>query len=106
MEELKLLVEMVSHLPAMAIWVLFGYLVYKIVVIGSIYGLIRFAIEKLHSWKTSPKQYSMRSLMINESIADSVMVELRRLTKSSYFHASEVTALREAIDAYKKNRNE
>lgn len=49
MDELKLLVETVANLPHIMVWVLCGYLVYKIAVIGSIYGLIRFGIEKLHS---------------------------------------------------------
>ena len=49
MDELKLLIEMVANLPSLAIWVLLGYLVYKIVVIGSIYGVLRLAITMLHS---------------------------------------------------------
>ena len=48
MEELKLLISMVNDLPALATWVLVGYLIYKITVIGSIYGVIRLLIVKMH----------------------------------------------------------
>ncbi len=47
MEELKLLIEMVADLPAMALWVIAGYFIYKMAIIGSVYGLIRFALIKL-----------------------------------------------------------
>lgn len=48
MEELKLLIEMVSDLPAMAIWVLVGFFVYKVVIVGSVYGVIKLGITKIH----------------------------------------------------------
>ncbi len=35
MEELKLLIEMVADLPQMALWVLVGFFVYKVVIVGS-----------------------------------------------------------------------
>jgi len=56
MEELKLLIKMVADLPQMALWVALGYFVYKVAVIGSIYGLARFFIDKLHSWLVTPKE--------------------------------------------------
>lgn len=49
MEELKQLIELVLKLPATALWILAGYLFYKLSVIASIYGVIRLAIEKIHS---------------------------------------------------------
>lgn len=50
MEELKLIIETVANLPTLTVWVLCGYLLYKIIVIGSIYGVVRLAISKLHDW--------------------------------------------------------
>ena len=41
MEELKLLIEAIAGLPTITLWVLVGYLVYKLAVVGSIYGVIR-----------------------------------------------------------------
>lgn len=50
MDELKLLVELVADLPQMALWVLAGFFVYKITVVGSIYGVARLLITKIHCW--------------------------------------------------------
>ena len=54
MEELKLLIEAIAGLPTITLWVLVGYLVYKLAVVGSIYGVIRFGIEKFVQWRTTP----------------------------------------------------
>jgi len=48
MEELKILVEMVASLPQMALWVIAFFFIYKVMVIGSIYGVIRFCVGKFH----------------------------------------------------------
>jgi len=55
MEELRMLIEMVAKLPTMAIWVLLGIFAYKVAIVGSIYGLARFAIAKLHDYLTRKK---------------------------------------------------
>lgn len=105
MDELKLLIEMVANLPTLAVWVLVGYLVYKIVVIGSIYGLIRFGIDKLHNWLTSParKSVEIRVLLDGEVMGASMeplIAQLRRIKKANlhFIHESEVDWLRQAID--------
>lgn len=52
MEELRLLIEMVSNLPQLAVWVLIGYLVYKITIVGSIYALVRFVVQRVYdAWR-------------------------------------------------------
>lgn len=60
MDELKLLIELVASLPTMAIWVLVGFYIYKVTVIGSIYGLLRLCIVKMHDWLTKPKRIEFR----------------------------------------------
>jgi len=108
MDELKLLIEMVANLPTLAVWVLVGYLVYKIVVIGSIYGLIRYGIEKLHSWLTKPKHelIEIRPLVNGTTMSgsvDALMAQLQRVIGRSsksvvYIHGEDVDWLRHAID--------
>lgn len=105
MEELKLLIEMVANLPTLAAWVLVGYLVYKVAVIGSIYGLARFAIDKLHNWLTDPRRkiVEMQVMLDGVVVADSMeplLAQLRRLKPSNlhYIHGDHVDWLREAID--------
>lgn len=50
LDELKLIIEAIAGLPTVMVWVLCGYLIYKLAVIGSVYGLIRLAINKAHEW--------------------------------------------------------
>ena len=42
MEELRMLIGMVEKLPALAVWVIVIFFAYKVVVVGSVYGIIRF----------------------------------------------------------------
>jgi len=107
MEELKLLIEMVSNLPSLAVWVLVGYLVYKVVVIGSIYGLARFGIEKLHGWATRDKTKEI-SLVMDDvawgSGKEAFVNQLRRIVGAPesphgyYMMATHAEWLRQAID--------
>ena len=111
MEELKLLVEMVRDLPQMALWVIAFFFVYKVAVIGSIYGVIRLAIVKWHSWKTTPKHAletkEIRPMLDGMCIRgelNSLIGQLHRLRgrgigiSSEYIHRQSVDWLREAID--------
>lgn len=101
MDELKLLIDLVSNLPAMAVWVLVGFYAYKVMVIGSIYGLIRFTILKVHDWLVAPKQVELKlaGMTISETVLLSLAAQLQRLsTKTGYLHASDVAALAQAID--------
>lgn len=112
MDELKLLIDMVAHLPSMALWVLVAFWAYKVVVIGSIYGVVRLFIVKLHSWLTTPK-HELRivdetarvgSLSI-QNCRDELIAQLHRVKgkgltiESDYIHAASVDWLRRAIDA-------
>ena len=109
MDELKILVDMVANLPHMALWVLVGYLIYKVVVIGSIYGTIRFTVEKLHSYLTHRKvEYKeirpMLDGMCIKAASERLVAQLHRVRgrgvsiKTEYIHEQSVDWLREAID--------
>lgn len=113
MEELKLLVEMVSNLPSMALWVIAFFFAYKVVVVGSIYGVIRFVAEKLFTWLTTRKarevEYKeMRPMLDGMCIraeTDKFIAQLNRLRgrgvkiDTEYIHSQSVDWLRDAIDA-------
>lgn len=101
MDELKLLIEMVAHLPSLMVWVLVGYLVYKVAVIGSVYGVIRLLIVKLHDWLTVPRQMRIGSKVTDAETGEALQVQLLRLNKiGNYIHMSDVTALSQALDAH------
>lgn len=49
MELIREVLEVVKDLPDLAIWVLIGILFYKVVIVGSIFGIIKMAIEKSYN---------------------------------------------------------
>lgn len=112
MEEIEMLVKSIANLPGMALWVIAIFYGYKVCVVGSIYGVIRFAITKLHDYLTTPK-YELKSMELRPTIdgmcitgqADALIGQLHRLRgrgtsmKSQYIHGSDVDWLRRAIDA-------
>ncbi len=109
MDELKILVEMVADLPAMALWVIAGFFIYKVVIVGSIYGVIKLAINQLHGWATTPREeivqvtYEVGSICISSNFPY-FMEQLKRLKGirslggGSYIHDRDVDWLAEAIN--------
>lgn len=52
MTELETLIKMINSLPTMALWVLIGFWAYKVIIIGSIYGVIKFTVNVLYqAWQ-------------------------------------------------------
>lgn len=110
MNELKLLIDMVANLPTMTLWVLTGFFVYKLAILGSLYGTIRFIVEKVHHWATHRHQTielygTIRGRCITADGAhDHLIAQLDRLRgkrsgSSMYVHPSDVDWLGEAINA-------
>lgn len=60
MDELKELVGLIKDTPTFVLWVLLGFLAYKLAVVGSIYGVIRYGLGELFGWlrerKTLPPE--------------------------------------------------
>jgi hypothetical protein len=103
MEDLKILLELLARLPQMALWVALGFWAYKVVVIGSIYGVVKLGIVKAHDWATSPKRQRVEVLLDGEVIsgtAEALLSQLRRCKRATgqFIHPSDVNWLREAID--------
>jgi len=53
-DELKELIAVVNSLPQLALWVAVGFWAYKVIIIGSVYGVIKLAINKAYSAMTRP----------------------------------------------------
>jgi hypothetical protein len=112
MDELKQLIDMVDDLPHAALWVIAAILAYKAMVIGSIYGVIRLAITKLHDWATTRKAREVEYKEIRptldgmciKSATEPFIAQLYRLKgkglniSSEYIHDASVEWLRLAID--------
>lgn len=109
MEELKLLVQMVADLPQMVLWVIAAYFFYKITVVGSIYGVIRFVAQKIHDVLVHRKTLIEEGKVINpkalacinEDVEHELMKQLRRVQSTGYMHMSDVQKLAKLIDSMK-----
>lgn len=106
MEELKILVDMVASLPSMALWVLVGFWAYKIVVIGSIYGTIKFCVGAIcKAFEKPPEpilEMKMDGYFINDCVFQAFKQQTVRLITlgSNYIHHSDVQELKKVIDDY------
>lgn len=102
---------MISHLPAMALWILAGFFVYKVAVIGSIFGIIRFITSHLFDWLkliiTTRRYKQIENIlegMCTDGQVERLLAEIYRLRgkgvgiRSNYIHSKSVDWLREAID--------
>lgn len=119
MEELKLLIEAVAGLPTITLWVLVGYLIYKLAVIGSVYGLLRFTVEHLYKWLAKSERnalLTMRGQVISNAEGPFGRLEVELLAcrgivsgSTTYFHPADIdwviaaiTEKRERDDAKSK----
>lgn len=105
MEEIKELVEIIAKLPQFALWVLVAFWCYKVICVGTLYGVIRLAIVKTHNWLVTPErkivQIEDRLKEICVTSADSLLVQItriRRRPEQMYIRAEDVQWLSIAID--------
>lgn len=113
MDELRELLEIVKEMPSFALWVIAGVLVYKVAVIGSVYGVVRFGLGRLFDWLSLRKRYvkevELRPTidgMCIKGVASELVAQLSRLrwvrrgevTPSEYIHTCGVDRLRRALD--------
>lgn len=113
MDELRQLIEMVAGLPNVVLWVLIGYLVYKLVVVGSIYGVIRLAIMQFVSAynanrnKTVTHIWQFGEYKILESAKPILETILQNSMRASgnYLHKSDVEQIKKAIEFYETNKD-
>ena len=61
MEALKALVELIAALPQLVIWGFLALLAYKVVLVGSIYGVVRLLIIKTHDWAVRALEANKKS---------------------------------------------
>jgi hypothetical protein len=81
-EELKELVNVVNSLPQLALWVAIGFWAYKVIIVGSIYGVIRLAINKGYAAWTQPKTSDIKSVIDGVTYyfnKDDVVGQLKRV---------------------------
>jgi hypothetical protein len=128
MDELKILIESISGLPDLAIWVIAMYLFFKLAIVGSIFGVARLFILKAYDsfkLKYSEKvvvekiiekevtkvvnfdigQYLIKG--VEEETAEcikKIILATRRDDGFKYIHQSNIDELKEFTERYIKER--
>ena len=103
MNQLQILIDMIADLPEFALWIVAAFFIYKVIIIGSIYGVVKLAITKLYAWASRDKVVNRKAevngMCMGEEILDQILTQLRRLTgkHSAYLHAEQIHWLAEAI---------
>lgn len=101
-DALKEIVVLVEKLPNIAIWILAGLLFYKVVVIGSWFGIAKLLIERSYSYlklkAEEPRAISLKHLLcqVSETRLTDVLKKARR--HSEYLHGSDLNWLEDLID--------
>lgn len=115
METLIELLRELASLSGPAMWIgggaillLFGY---KTFIIGSIYGLAKFAIDKAYRVATKEKvvtrQYELGDIAMSNDIAAKIKTQLRRLAfRGQYIHSDELDDLEEAVNIVLSRKKE
>ena len=106
MEELRELIELISKLPTLAVWVLVAFWIYKVIVIGSVYGLIKLFIIKFYGIFTTDRvvrqEFKLNDLYLTkggkEALAEFLEVEINAYPSDLQVHRF--------IEAYRKMKNE
>ena len=128
MEDLKILVDIIKDLPSMGILLLAGYLFYKLIIVGSIFGIVRQGLLTLNSMitdimtakhkvkeqetllkrealavETASKRYDLlkSNVITSDDTMDRLMAQINRLRNKDayrYIRQRNVEWLRKAID--------
>lgn len=112
MDVFNSIIELVKALPDLAIWILVIFYGFKVVVVGSIYGVIRFVVDRLATAYEAHRIVTpVRMLKVNKDSADLIVcvtdAEITRLIKAasrngSGLHQSDIDSAIDAINATKK----
>lgn len=118
MEEIKTLVEVLKETPTTVILTVFIYFMYKALIVGSVYGVIKYAVTKLHDYMVTPREKLINrtaqvdKLSINDEAFTDLVGQLERLrgiTSSralNHIFSSDVAWLKKAIDEKKAREAE
>ena len=84
MEELKVIIDMIASLPQLALWVLVGFWAYKVIVIGSIYGTVKFIAQKVYEVLSKPKRVELtfKGMVVNEDVGNYLVGQISRIAST------------------------
>lgn len=112
-EGLKELAEILKELPDMAVLIMAGFLFYKLFIIGSVYGVIKLGINRLHDVMTKPKEQIIKykltdKIYSHDNAADIMEKFLEKICKfkGGYnLDNNDIQFIEEAFDEKMKREN-
>lgn len=110
-DEIKLLLDQVKNVPDVALWILGGFLFYKLVTYLSLTGSIVYVIKMLCKtsidYQIKPRKAKFRGVLINDDAEhelEDLFTEMRHRGNMSYIHHSDVKELRRAWEESKAKK--
>lgn len=106
-EALREIVTIIKDLPAYAVWILAGFLFYKLTIIGSVYGVIRLGINRLFDYLGKDRkvitEFKIGDITIDTSTHHALILLFEMIKKpgATYLHHDNVNF---AIQAVKEKR--
>lgn len=117
--------QTLKDLPELAIWILIGILLYKVIIVGSVFGLIKLFILKLHDYLTKPKELPVKKVFLDgyfithdgtyekfrSVIREMIHYNSKVSNRDNYLHRCDVEFIKQAIiekrqrDQEKKNES-
>lgn len=100
MEALTAVAEVLGFTGLLALWALVVIYLYKAIIVGTIYGVARYFITKVHDICVAPRtvQLKVGTTSIDQATAEALIAQLARLGDKGYIHMEGVQKLRQALD--------
>ncbi len=101
-EELKLLLDQMKNVPDVALWILGGFMAYKLITYlsatGAIIVVIKLLCKTLIDFRDKPRTVTYGRLFMEESVETEFQDLIRSIRRTGYVHSSDVNELRKAWD--------
>lgn len=78
---LKTLIEMVAGLPLLSVWVLAGFLAYKLAIVGSIYGVLHKLIERTFELLRN-RELTLSTITSSQTEREQLELSLRQFARA------------------------
>ncbi len=117
MEEIKLIIEAVASMPEMAIWALVVFYGYKVLIAGSLYGVVRYTVAKIHDYLTTKLNQKSEYVLklgdscikfVNEQTARDaqdlyrlLLLAIKKDNSFRYIHSSDLEEIEKLIKSIK-----
>lgn len=104
-DELKLLLDQMKNVPDMALWIMGGFLFYKLVTYLSLTGSFVYVVKMLcqttTDWHQKPKKISYGHLIIDEKCEIELQDLIKSMRTTRFIHSSDIKHLQNAWNEYK-----